>query len=357
MRAFFVLVFVLLMPVSAMSLDTSVDTGKTYKQDKEQSQSIRKSIEERDSSGKRKSKTTSKGTDHQTADIVKAIGQAMNQTAADVTLPLEAIFLDKIAELEASTDPFRTCNIATAPRLPQDFGFYGEQNDDVVNLTAIQNVQSFAHANTGISSIGDEKKVKDYRNCLAYYGAVIGQAYLYLSQDLDTVKAGVSKDKAGNVAVKGIGYDDFITIADAALKRALEGLENQTIRRIYDRAIKDNTACRFDRTVESIKCGSTLLTLGAIPKLAVGGIHVYGGQYMGYQGSYRISKSWSYQDAIERLKSTSRYSKFATEVSKYAEELESQGRTKEATMVRKKAWDIARTGKQAVSPASLLHNH
>lgn len=75
---------------------------------------------------------------------------------------------------------------------------------------------------------------------------------------------------------------------------------------------------------------------------------------MGYSGSYKISKSWSYQDAIEKLKSISKYSKWAVEVAKYSEQLESQGKTKEATMLKKRAWEIAKSGKYTVSPSKLI---
>ena len=64
--------------------------------------------------------------------------------------------------------------------------------------------------------------------------------------------------------------------------------------------------------------------------------------------------SWSYQDAVEKLKSTSTYEKFAREVSRYAEELESQGRAREATLVRKKTFEVVKAGKQAVSPSRLI---
>ncbi|MFZ6007204.1 MAG: hypothetical protein ACOYU2_06065 [Nitrospirota bacterium] len=345
-----------LMPSYAIALDTSADTGKTKKTDKEQSQSLKKSKEEKESKGKKKADTTSIGIDRQTQEALKEIGQAMSQTGADVTLPLEAVFLDRIAQLEKDTEPFRTCKVATAPKLGRDFGLTGETHPGVINVVRSENLEAAAKANSYITSIpfADEQAIKAYRYCLASYGAVIAQAYLYLTADLNDLKVSVSKDESGNISVKGIGYDDFIILADSALQKALQGVTNSTIKRIYDRALNDNSPCQFDRSIENIKCGSSLVILGAKPQLYISGIQWYGERFAGYQGSYKVSKSWSYQDAIEKLKSTSKYSKWASEVSKYAEELESQGRAKEATLVRKKAFELAKSGKQAISPNHLL---
>ncbi|MEW6740964.1 MAG: hypothetical protein AB1325_13815 [Nitrospirota bacterium] len=341
---------------NSLALDTSVDTGKTQKTDKEQSQSIKKSKEEKETEGKKKSKTTTTGKDLTDSEAIKAIGQAMRQSGSSVTLPLEAVFLDRIAEMEKDTELFARCKIATNPKLGRDFGLSGETHPGVINVVRAENLTAAAKANSYLTSIpfADERSIRRYRNCLVEYGAIIAQAYLYLTADLNDLKVSVSKDQDGNINVKGMGYDDFIILADSALQKALRGITNQTIKRTYDRATNDTSPCQFDRSIENIKCGSSLMVLGGKPQLYISGIQWYGERFAGYQGSYKVSKSWSYQDAIEKLKSTSKYSKWASEVAKYAEELESQGKTKEATLVRKKAFELAKSGKQAVSPSRLI---
>lgn len=579
------LFFIMVSP--AFALDTSTDTSKTRKTDKEQSQSLKKSQEEKDTKGKRKADTISKGRDITDSDTIKAIGQAMSQSGADITLPLEAVFLDRIAVLEKSEkkkryltgleidkeikkiyrqgkfgeflvsmtpkeitecrsiwgnkceyreklktiinkemmnhlatlsffleDKFvfyeqilkmieqfvtkrgiprselilgsnkgiiyfkdgikfecsiddvnnnivkggsscgsfekhfikrdkydkyiaemlsddeikeilfdlsqkyygvsekdftellkmlikhhkmwyefemsgfkeiddwldhkeglskndigiskeykenlqmlQGCKVASNPQLPRDFGLSAEYRPGVIDMIRADYLTKAAQSNNYIKDIVGlmkEIEVLSYRNCLAHYGATIAQAYLYLTSDLNDLKISVSKDENGNIAVKGMGYDDFIILADSALQKALHGITNSTIKRTYDRATQDNSPCQFDRSIENIKCGSSLIILGAKPQLYVSGVQWYGDRFAGYQGAYKVSKLWSYQDAIEKLKSTSKYSKFAHEVSKYAEELESQGKTKEATLVKKKAWELAKSGKQAVSPSKLM---
>jgi len=354
MKTLIALLTILIFTGNAFAVDTSVDTNKNIKSDKEKSQSLKKSHEQKDTKGKKKIDTASIGRDKTDSDTIKAIGQAMSSAGADVTMPLEVVFLDRIAELEKDTNPFAQCKVVTAPKPGRDFGLSAEVRPGVIDTIKADYLAKAAQSSSYIADIADEPGIRSYRDCLAYYGAVIAQAYLNLTQDLQSLKISVLKGRNGEINVKGMGYDDFILLADAALQKALQGFSNGTIKRVYERVINDTAGCQFDRSVENIKCGSSLMTLGTIPKLAYGGIHIYGGQYMGYQGSYKLSKSWSYQDAIEKLKATSKYSKWAAEVAKYSEELESQGRTKEATMVRKKAWEIAKSGKQTVNVSQLL---
>ncbi|MDA8338366.1 MAG: hypothetical protein M0Z70_03575 [Nitrospiraceae bacterium] len=249
------------------------------------------------------------------------------------------------------------CKIASNPKLPRDFGLSAELRPGVIDTIKADYLSKAAQSNSYIKdNVGlmGEIAVQAYRNCLAAYGATIAQAYLNLTADLNDLKASVSKDENGNITVRGMGYDDFIILADAALQKALKDITNSTIKRTYERATQDNSPCQFDRSIENIKCGSSLIILGTKPQLFISGVQWYGERFAGYQGAYKVSKSWSYQDAIEKLKSTSKYSKWASEVSKYAEELESQGKTREATLVRKKAWELAKSGKQSVSPAKLI---
>ncbi len=347
------LFFVLTVP--AFALDPQIDTGKTEKRGEEQKQELREMQEKREQKGEREAETIQKGIDRQAQEAIKAIGQAMRQTGADVTLPLEAVFLDLIAQMEINNiKPFGVCRIATEPQLPRDFGLSAEIRPGIIDTIKADYLSKAAQSNSFIRGIADEQAIRQYRNCLVQYGAIIAQAYLNLSADIDNLGASVSKDKDGNITVRGLGYEDFISLADSALQKALKGITNSTIRRKLDRTLQDSRPCKFDRSVENIKCGSSLIILSTKPQLFVSGIEFYGQRFAGFQGAYKVSKSWSYQDAIEKLKSTSKYAKWALEVSKYAEKMESQGRAKDATLVRKKAWELAKSGKQVVPPTKFM---
>ena len=177
-----------------------------------------------------------------------------------------------------------------------------------------------------------------------------------LTQDLNDLKINIKKDDAGAISITGLGYDDVLSLAKSALDRAIsEDKKSPSIARIHDRITSEQSPCRFDRSLENIQCGSSLLIIGTKPQLIAQGIKWYGdGSYAGYQGTYKLSRSWSLSDAIEQLKTNERYFKFASEVSRYTEDLESRGKTKEATWAKKKALSMSAAGKQELGAGKLL---
>ncbi|MDA8171163.1 MAG: hypothetical protein M0Z48_04955 [Nitrospiraceae bacterium] len=133
--------------------------------------------------------------------------------------------------------------------------------------------------------LADEGAVRKYRDCLANYGAIIGQAYLYLTEDLDSIRGSVRKDRSGHIDVRGMGYDDFVSLAQGALQRAIKNIQNPTIRNMEVRATTDGGPCRFDRETTNIKCGPDLMIIGTKPQLFVSGIEFYGEKFAGYAGT------------------------------------------------------------------------
>jgi len=334
------------------SIDTNIDAGKTQRTDKEQSQSIRKSQEQRESKGRKKTTTTTTGIDKQTQDVIRSVEDMRRNTEADVTLSLEMVFLDRISQMERQGEgEFGKCQIITRSKLPKDFGLTAEISPGVIDSIKAEYLSKAVQSNTYVTGITSEEDIRVYRNCLVFYGAVIGQAYIYLSSDLHSL--GIRSN------ARDIGYDDFVSLANTALQRALQGINNVTIKSIYNRIVSDTSPCRFAQSIENlhVQCGPALLVIGPRPQLFVlGSLPWYGEKFAGYAGAWRVSKAWSYQSAVEALKTTSKYEKWANEVSKFAEELETQGKAKEAVAVRKKAWETVKKGGQTVSPRSLLPN-
>jgi hypothetical protein len=334
------------------SIDTNIDAGKTQRTDKEQSQSIRKSQEQRESKGRKKTTTTTTGIDKQTQDVIRSVEDMRRNTEADVTLSLEMVFLDRISQMEQQGEgEFGKCRIVTRPKLPRDFGISAEVSPGVIDSIKAEYLSKAVQSNTYVTGITSEEDIRVYRNCLAFYGAVIGQAYIYLSSDLHSL--GIKSN------TKSIGYDDFVSLANTALQRALQSIKNATIKNTYNRIVTDTSPCRFAQSIENlhVQCGPVLLVIGPRPQMFVmGAAQWYGEKFAGYGGQWRVSKAWSYQSAVEALKTTSKYEKWANVVSKFAEELETKGKAKEAVAVRKKAWEIAKKGGQTVSPKNLLPN-
>lgn len=332
---------------SAYAQDASTDSGKSIRTSKEKSQSSKKSRESRESIGQRKSKTTSTGRDSSTAETVKDLAQQQQSSGADITIDLAALFSSHIAKLEASHPEFARCGIITRPRLPADFGLGAETTSGSIDNTRQDYLSKCASSGCAIRDFADEPAIRAYINCLALYGAMVGQAYLYLSQDLRTI---------GDV--KNIGIDAFGAIAQTALARTISnGLTSKQIRDIYTDLRTENPTipCRLDGTPTTVMCGSASVVISSgKPQLYFRGVHLYGDKFAGYTGAYKLSRNWSFSYALETLKSTSTYSKWASDVQTYAEQLESQGQAREAVLVRKKAWEIVRNNKATVSPGKLM---
>ncbi len=354
MKTLITILISLLLINPAYAFDASVDTGKQKKIDKEKSQNIKKSKEKKKSKGEKESKTISKGLDKQTQEAIKQIEQAMNSKGVDITLSLETLFLNSLIKYEKDTEPFLTCKVISKPKLPADFELTAEIRPGVIDTIKASYISNAVQSRAYIANIADEDSIREYRNCLSLYGSIIGQAYLYLTSDITEVEAEVSKDDRGDIIVSGLNYSDFILLANTSISRAITSVEDPLIKEMYQNAIRDTSPCQFDISIENIKCGNTLVTLSTKPALMVAGIKVFGDSFSGFTGTFKVSQGWSYSDAIEKLKSTSAYNKFADEVSKYTERLESRGKNKEATLVKKKAWELAKSGKQAISLSQFL---
>jgi len=346
--------------VSLFAADTSKETGKSKKSSRESSITQKKTKEQRESKGKKTSETTVQGLDKESRDTLKEVGESLKSTGVEITLNLENLFFPLIAEVEGGQEinRFTACKVITDPKLPRDFGISAEISPGVIDTIKSQWIANMAQANADLKDVSPEKvtELKHYSECLNFYGALIGQAYLNLEADLKSLGS-VSKNGKGEMLVTGLKYDDLLLLASGALARAnKEGFKNQTINSLFENVQRDlnSNSFRFDRSLENLKCGGVLITLGTIPQMNYSHVKVFGGSFAGYSGIFKVSKGFSYADAIEKLKSTASYSKFANEVSKYAEDLESQGRSKEAYLVRKKAWDLASSGKQVASISNLL---
>jgi len=283
---------VFLFCTTGFALDTSYDTGKTQKHEKEQTQSMRRTQEKRKTKGKRKSTTSSTGVDKQAADTLKQLGQAMQSHGFEITVDLKGLFLDRIAELEKrSRRPFCDCKIATKPVLPRDIGLSAE----------------------------------------------------------------IAPDKSGKITVSGIGYDDLCVLADGALKQAMVRIKNPYIQTLYSQAQRAKSECVLAGAPEKIRCGTVTLILGPVPQLDVLGVRFFSeNTFAGFSATYRVNASWSYSDVLEALRSTTRYRKFAEDVAQYSERLVALGRAREAVMLKKKAFELAKTGKQVISPSRLI---
>lgn len=332
------------------SPDASVKSGSVIKTEKDISLMFKKSVEQRDSSGKRKSKSVSTGSDRTSSNSNRHSATEGLSNTADVSLSLDALFAGKILQLEQTTPPFSKCQILSYPKLPADFGLSAERRDGGIDTIKSQYLSAYATSNGAVGSVADVVAIKNYRDCLAEYGAAIGQAYLYITQDIKELGiTGQNIDK--------MGYDDFISIAEAAMDKTISGeIKSKGIKRLYDQAINDKSTCYFENAINTVKCGASVINIASKPVLTVAGVQVFGTAFSGFSGSFRVSRNWSLSDVIENMKSISKYSKFASEVSTYAEGMESQGRSKEAAAARKKAIELTSGADRSIGLGGMLPN-
>ena len=355
--AAFLVVLIPCLPVFAM--DASIDSTKTDKQDKDESTSEKKTIDKKKSEGDKQSRTNSTGKDLTESKSLKDIETAMKSKSIDVNQSLEVIFIPLIADYEqAGIEPFASCKIAMRPKLPADFGLTAQISPNMIDSIKADWLNKAAASNSRLES-GTEKGINEYKNCRAYYGLVVAQAYLNLADNLNFVGAQAIQEKGKDegTRVTDLSFPDFNKLAEGAFAKAVvqvaAGKVSTDRAKTYKRVIAD-MPCYFNGAVEKINCGGSILTISAPPQLQYAGLHVFGQGFYGFQGTYKISSNYSYSDALEQLKSLSKYKKFVEDVSVYAEALRSKGMATEAVYVEKRAWESAKTGKVGISPAKFL---
>jgi len=351
---FFMVLGLLFCSSAAYSLDIGIDTHREKRIDREKSLSTKDTEEQRTSSGTKKASITTTGTDQNDQEIIKQAGQRMRNSNLDVTLSLGNVFLQSLAILEQS-EPILKAHMLTRPRQPADFGLSAEIQPGVIDSIKADLLNKAASSNSPVSSVGSNGRIRLYRDSLALYGIIVAQAYLNLSSDLARLDAGASRDEKGNITVKNLGYNDLLVLADGTLLRAVKNVKDKRLQRLYQAVIDDKTPCRFAGSVTEIQCGSSTMTISGKPSLTALGMTIFSQDgFAGFTGNYKISSGWSYDQALESLKNTTKYKKMAEEVSKYTDSLESKGKAGEAVMIKKLAWNSAKSGKVSLALARLI---
>lgn len=329
----------------AFSADLSVDTGQDRKAGKDTSVSGRASSESRDSKTKRKSYSKSTGGESSLSSSGRFAAAMDRQSSLDLQLPIGTLFLDK-------SQPWKT----TA-----DFGLGGDLGNGVIFATAQEYQAALAKGNGKITDAGvNEAQLKAYLLDLARQGTLIAQAAIYLQDDVAAVGR-LTRKPDGSVEVRGLGGEDLKILARGAIQRATESVSDGRLKDTLARIEKDvaESTCRFAGDVTTIKCGSTVLSVTTPPVARYNGIAWFSATegFGGLHGSYRVASNWSYSQALEAMKSDSAFSRWAAEVSAATENLEAQGKSREAVITKRKAVEKAASSKVGLSVARFLPNH
>lgn len=345
MRKLAVFLSFFLMARAGAAADISVDTGQDVKTSKDKSVSGRTSAESRDSKTKRKSYSKSVGGDKSISHSGKFAATMDRQNSLDLQLPIATLFL-----------------IDSQKWMTQaDFGLGGNQGNSWVSATVQDSQAKLAKANAKITDADvSEAAIRGYILALAKQGSVIAQAVIYLQEDVAAI--GTLIRRPGDVVeVRGLGSADLTILAAGAIEKALKGLSDSRLALAMEQIKKDvnGSVCRFNGEVGLVKCGSVTLQISVPPVIRFNGIPWFGAQegFGGMTGTYRIASNWSYSQALESMKSDAHYSKWAAEVSAAAENMEAQGKSREAVVTKRKAVEKAASSKVGLSVARFLPNH
>jgi hypothetical protein len=325
--------------------DLSVDSSQDQKIGKDKSVAAKSSSETRDSKTKRKSYTKSKGGDSNISQSHKFAAAMDKQNSLDLQLPIAALFLQDTQLWKTSAD----------------FGLGGDMGDGVIFATAQEYQAALAKANGKIADAKiNESAIKEYLLDVARQGAMIAQAAIYLQDDVAAVGQ-LTRRHDGSVEIRGLGSDDLKVLAGGAISKASKGLSDARLALTMARIAKEvrGGVCRFGGDIGLIKCGAVTLQVVTPPILKFNGVPWFGAQegFGGITGSYRVASNWSYSQALEKIKSDSEYSRWASEISTAAEELESRGKSREAIITKRKAVEKVVNSKAGLSVAKFLPNH
>jgi len=314
------------------------------------------STDNRRSTSDRTSKSNTTSRDKSSGETLRNTAQAMKSGSLDITVQADIAFLRTLRELEdTGVEPFATCQVISRPRLPADFRLAPavKTSGARMSINRANNLKNAAENNSDVSSVTDEAPIREYRDCLALYGAVIKASFENLSDDLAGLKFVQKKTVKGALQeIRGIGFRDYFLLGKGALLRAVKNINV-----LRDQQRQDPTPCRFEGNVSTIQCGASQLVLGSKPTLTTEGVGVYGnGQYGGFAATYKISSGWSYADAWEAMKSDTSSSRFAREYAHAVESNKSKGNSVKALLAEKAAWDRSRGAKTSLSADKFIPN-
>jgi len=262
----------LLFATGAFAIDVSVSEGNSFKDDKDRAINEKDTQESRDSRSKSKSYSDSVEKSKRTDYAIVKIEQT------DILEGLENLEQLDIENYKAGVTRdlgfFGQCSIISNPRLPADFGITAEfdYGIDTNMATLIDNYGKASASIREIISPKEEKELREYMNCLLKYGVI------------------------GAQSLTNGGFT--IDITDPDIKR---------LNKKGERSLKRKNACRFNKSYDSIQCGSVKVNLDYEPMLFDNQISYYSSErYLGLSGTETYTISDAEAKREENSQSTER---------------------------------------------------
>lgn len=330
------------------------------------------------SDSKSKSKTLSVSDDEQLQTNLKKMMDAQKRRELNLDKPAQAVFMNHLIKLERDSSliensPHKLLVKAiqarplTRPILPAHVGLSvslaGNGGYDGIRGKYLSSSTS---ANATIEEVdADSVKIRQYIQTLAIYGGIVGQAYENLNANIDKIDVmfkttgkkgrltkGVRDIKIQEVA--SMGAEDFSHLARASLLQVfVDGITETTIKDTVNQLLASaNEDCFLKASADNsgIACGEILLQLTNPSDFEVSGVPWFGKSFAGYQGSYKVSASWSYSKTLDEQESVSSSNKIARDWQIREEDAENKGKGVEAIMALKNGVELASKSSNSTSP-------
>lgn len=352
------------------STDYSTGNGINISNGIDLSRKMSKNKNHTDSRSKTNSSTAAD--DEQISNSLKEMHDARRSREFDISKPAQTVFIDFLIELEQNPDMLANVpkqglveaikmQILSNPKLLSDFGLGSKITEYAIDATRAEFLAKSAGTNGNIAALTDEEPIREYIQALAIYGAIVGQSYIYLNEEIGkldnalhtTGKKGRITKGVRDIKVEAVGSADFDILARSALYKVFQtGITDTMLKRTMERALNNKSQCRFAKSgdMDGIACGEIKLRLDSPPELLIAGVQWAGSSFAGYQGSYKMSSSWSYSQTLDKLQSVSQSSRIAVEYAKRAEDAESKGKGAEAVIAIKQGVDVSSKTNNSVKP-------
>lgn len=187
----------------------------------------------------------------------------------EIRLSADAVLLPVLAKLEDKTEVLKRCRVIGRPRLPRDFGIHAFIDENTIDSVKMQYLENQARINAEAPD-----SIKQYKECLAFYGAILAQAQVNLNEMMP----------------ESVDMEDLKTLAEIAVEKAIRLGPQGNLKSIYIAIVNDKSQCRFNNSLHLFRCGNCMVDLHE-QTLRFGNLEVYGKTFMGYAGEYKVSSS------------------------------------------------------------------
>ena len=343
---------------AALAVEVTTEQSEGSSVNSERSYSGKTNKEDKDSTGHKRSKSHTTGSDLTTTDSAKRSATGTRGHSLDTQASLMMLFeatLDELAPLP--------------PVMPGDIGLSAETSPSWIDTVIGHQINPhMATSNAPLRDAGvNLDTVTRYALDVANRGAIAAQAARYLADDIARL-GGKKPAKGGEFEITVLGADDLERLAGGAVRRVFDKSGKPIItdpdlkrkfKSIKDRIERGRDTWRFAGAIDKMTPGGGVeLQLAIAPTLAASGAKWYAptdSSFGGYSVAYKVSSSWSLADSLEALKSDSRYTKQALELSAYCERLDATGHNQEAAATRKQAVEASEHNKASLNPFKFLH--